>query len=228
MAKTLTLKGVTTGRTPVLAIPVLTVDAAQLLSINISNPDTKQNQVTIRIAEGSIYTILKEILLIPGAFAAEEIVFPGDNPANTETVTIDGKVYTFLDTLTGSDGQVKRGVDDTASRDNLVAAMDRSGTDDVEYDAAMTVHPSCDGVANGDDITVTAKEMGVYGNDIVTDEATATAITVTSPLTGGLARQSSEYNVPIGIGQGQSIEILLARPVVATEFAWSSAYILNP
>lgn len=226
--KTLTLNGVTTGRTPVLAIPVLTVDAAQLLSINLSNPDTKQNQATIRIAESGTYTILKEILLIAGAKATEEIVFPGDNPANTETVTIDGKVYTFLDTLTGSDGQVKRGVDDTASRNNLLAAMDRSGTDDVEYDAAMTVHPSCNGVANGNDITITAKEMGVYGNDIVIAEATATAITITSPLSGGLAKQSTEYNLLIGIGQGQSIEILLARPVVATEWAWSSAYIESP
>lgn len=228
MAKTITTKGVTTGRTPVIAIPVTTIDATILKAINVSNPDTLAHNVIIRINSSGTYKILTEIPLIAGVKATEEIVFPGNNPANTETVTINGKVYTFLDTLTGSDGQVKRGVDDTASRDNLVAAMDRSGTDDVEYDAAMTAHPDCDGVANGDDITVTAKEMGVYGNAFTLAEATATAITITTPLSGGLEKQDLAFNNSIGLALGDKLEILIARPVGTTELDWVCTYVENP
>lgn len=47
----------------------------------------------------------------------------GANASNNETVTIDGKVYTFKSTLDNVDGHVQIGVDASTSLDNLIAAI---------------------------------------------------------------------------------------------------------
>lgn len=219
---TLTRKGITTGRTAVAAIPATTVDSTRLLAVNVSNPDTKDQLVTLRINTGGSYNILKEDTLLKGVKATETMAFPGQ-PLDDETVTIDGKVYQFEDSLTDLDGRVKIGATAALSRTNLETAMDLSGTAGVDYADSMTAHPTCDSIANGADLDISAKDMGTYGNDIVIAEAT-TNVTVTSPLAGGVDKSHFEYDLPIGLALGDILEIVLGRAAATTELDWTCSY----
>lgn len=60
-------------------------------------------------------------------------------PANGETVTINGKVYTFQTTLTNVDGNVLRGADANASAANLAAAINLGTGSGTTYAAATTL-----------------------------------------------------------------------------------------
>lgn len=92
------------------------------------------------------------------------------NILNTETVTIDGKVYTWLTVLVPGDGNVLIGATAEDSLDNLVAAinLDPAGSG-VLYAADTTLHPTVS-AADGAALTVdvTAKFNGTAGDAIPT------------------------------------------------------------
>lgn len=90
-------------------------------------------------------------------------------PSNGDTVTIDGKVYTFQSSLTNVDGHVKIN-GDVAS--NLYNAIKLGGGAGTAYAAATTVHPTVtvsDSFGNPD-VIVIAKTPGVAGNSIAVSE----------------------------------------------------------
>jgi len=110
-------------------------------------------------------------------------------PADGETVEIDGKTYTFEAALTDVDGNVQIGGDAEESRDNLLAAINldaetRVGADGPgsAYAASMTLHPTVEAEAyyyrtsgstfqlrqygEDDYLFVRAKTGGVAGNSI--------------------------------------------------------------
>lgn len=90
-------------------------------------------------------------------------------PNNTETVTVDGKVYTFQTVLTDVDGHVFIGASASASLDNLIAAITLAAGSGTLYAASTTLHPSVTAVAgSGDTMTASAKVAGVSGNSIPT------------------------------------------------------------
>lgn len=62
------------------------------------------------------------------------------NPSNTNTVTIDDKVYTFQTALTNVDGNVAIGVDIDTSLDNLVAAINLAPGSGSKYAAKTSLH----------------------------------------------------------------------------------------
>ena len=68
--------------------------------------------------------------------------YTGGQPLNTETITIDGKVYTYQDILTNVDGNVQIGTDAEESLDNLVAAITLTGVVGTDYATLMTIHPT--------------------------------------------------------------------------------------
>ena len=215
--KVLVTKLVTTGRTAIAVIPVTTVDETELQSVNVSNPDTKPQLVIIRINSSGTFKVLKEITLAIGVKAVGLITH--GQPLNDETITIDGKVYTYKTTLTGppsADGEILIGGTAALTRTNLRKAMDLSGTAETDYGTAMTVHPTCVGVDNAANLDVQAKEMGTYANDIVVTES-ATNVTVVSPLAGGIDKSELQYNNPVLISQGDILEVILARAASTTE-----------
>ena len=59
-------------------------------------------------------------------------------PADTETVTIGTKVYTFQTTLTNVDGNVKIGANASGTIDNLIAAINLTAGAGTTYAALMT------------------------------------------------------------------------------------------
>lgn len=93
-------------------------------------------------------------------------------PLNTETVVLDGKTYTFQDTLTDVDGNVHIShVDASGSIDNLIAAIILGVGAGTAYADSMTVHPSVTAIAGaGDTMAVTAHVKGTSGNSIASTE----------------------------------------------------------
>ena len=108
--------------------------------------------------------------------------------ANTETITVAGKVYTFQTTLTDVDGNVDIGADDDASIDNLVAAINLAAGSGTTYAASMTANPHVTAVADGASpnvMTVTANVPGTLGNLVALAEATTGATLSGAVLASG-------------------------------------------
>ncbi len=110
-------------------------------------------------------------------------------PVTTNTMTVDTKVYTFLDTLTGADGEIEIGANVGESQVNAVAAFDLSGTAGVNYGAAMTAHPTVD-IADfaADDAILTAKTPGAAGDAIATTETFGPVTDIFDDTTLGTTR----------------------------------------
>lgn len=97
-------------------------------------------------------------------------------PSNGDTVTIDGKVYTWKTTLTAADGDVQIGADATQSLGNLSMAMFATGGAGVNYGSNTVAHPTVQpsglgavgGVRN---MFVQAKTPGSVGNTIAVSES---------------------------------------------------------
>ena len=101
------------------------------------------------------------------------VVAGGNKILNTNTVTIDTKVYTFKTVLTPTEGEVLIGANDTAALANLIFAINHTGTPDTNYKCAA-VHPTVSGTSsNATTLVVTAKTKGVAGNSIATTETEA-------------------------------------------------------
>lgn len=106
---------------------------------------------------------------------------------NTETVTIDTKVYTILDVLTGADGEVLKGATVGDTLDNLVSAITLGTGLGTLYGAAMTLHPTVSAARGaGDTMVATAKTPGPGGNALATTQATVNATWGGATLAGGL------------------------------------------
>lgn len=219
--KVLVTKLVTTGKTAIASIPATTVDETELQSVNVSNPDTKPQLVIIRINSSGTFKVLKEATLAIGVKAVALITH--GQPLNSETITIDGKVYTYLDTVGTADGNVHIGALAADTRDNLRKAMNLEAGGGTDYGNLTVVHPTCTGVDNGANLDIVAKEMGTYANDIANSEA-ATNVTVVSPLVGGIDKSELQYNNLIHLGQGDILEVLLGRAAATTELDCVCSY----
>ena len=99
-------------------------------------------------------------------------------PTDGDTMTVDYKTYTFQDTLTDVDGNIKIVAGDlAATQANLVAAFDLSGVAGTDYATSMIKHWTVSIAAfAANNAVLTAKVGGTVGNSIVTTE-TFTAVT---------------------------------------------------
>ncbi len=117
--------------------------------------------------------------------AATGVLTLGANAADGETVTIDGKVYTFNTVLDTDDGDLLIGAAATDSIDNLIAAITLGAGSGTLYAVATTLHPTVTAaVGAGDTMGATAKNEGAPGNAIATTE-TITGDWDDATLTGG-------------------------------------------
>ena len=99
-----------------------------------------------------------------GTLTIAEAVTDGD------TFTIDTTVYTLLNT-TAAAYDVAIGINEAASKVNIVAAINASGTPGVEYHAGTLEHPTVSAAAfGGDDSVLTADTAGAAGDTIATTE----------------------------------------------------------
>jgi hypothetical protein len=105
---------------------------------------------------------------------------------NTETVTIGAKVYTFQDSLTNVDGNVKVGADEDATLANLKAAINLETGAGTKYAALTTVHPDVAAIsAAAGELVIRAKVDGSAANGIATTETANDAEWGAAALSGG-------------------------------------------
>jgi hypothetical protein len=128
--------------------------------------------------------------------AASSILTPSDQPANNETVTIDGKVYTFKAALSDTDGFVDRGASTAAALQNLCDAINLTGTPGTQYALSTTLHPTvtCSAVS-ATALTATAKVAGAAGNLIAIAETIDGAWSPIDFLGGGSDAASFTFGV---------------------------------
>lgn len=103
-----------------------------------------------------------------------------DQPANTNTVVVGSKTYTFQTTLTDVDGNVQIGGDAAESMSNLVAAITLGAGSGTAYAASMTANPDATAALDGQDATgltaiMTALLAGTAGNSLASTETHANA-----------------------------------------------------
>ncbi len=112
--------------------------------------------------------------------------------ANGDTVTIDGKTYTFQDTLTNVNGNVHVGADAAESLFNLVSAINLLAGAGTRYATATTLHATVS-AAGGPGLTMvaTAKTPGPGGNALATTEVSPEASWGGATLGGGTSTAST-------------------------------------
>jgi hypothetical protein len=162
-----------------------------------------------------------------------------------DTVTIDGKVYTFQDTLTDVDGNVQVGGTQALSMANLRGAINLDGTAGTDYALSTTLHPTVSATDTATQVIVTAKAKGTEGNSLAV-ATTGTLLGWSNPtLTGGTTNTVSigtktyrfqsvltnvDGNVLIGATASDSIDNLIAAVVlgVGSGTTYAAATTLHP
>ena len=122
---------------------------------------------------------------VPAAVAATATLTNATNFIDTETVTIDGKIYTFQTALTDVNGNVLIGATVALSHENLRRAINLDGVAGTNYATSMTLHPTVSATDTATTTIVTAKVSGTAANAIAVSQATATASWSSALLVGG-------------------------------------------
>lgn len=133
--------------------------------------------------------------------AAATLTNDGTNVTDADTVTIGGKVYTFQDTLTNVDGNVKIGASNTATMTNLFNAINASGgTPGTDYAAATTANTQVVATnPSGTTVVVTALAAGAAGNLIAVSEASTHLAWSGATLVNGVDAQPTIDSVAAGL-----------------------------
>jgi len=121
--------------------------------------------------------ISPEVFIIPEGTPVNAVASVGKitsdatAPSDTDTVTIDTKVYTFKTALTPVEGEVLIGISAATALDNLAAAINHTGTAGTDYSCAA-VHPTVVATTNTDTTQlIAAKVKGVAGDLIALKES---------------------------------------------------------
>lgn len=139
-------------------------------------------------------------LNVANVAASAVLDITGDSIADQDTVVVGGVTYTFeagaLAASTSTDVDVNLGMDDDESRANLVAAINLSGTQGVEYGTGTTANPlvtADDGVA--DQVKFTAKLTGAASNGLGALSTDISGATIDATLSGGVGRDLTTLGI---------------------------------
>jgi hypothetical protein len=156
-----------------------------------------------------------------GAKATGTVTFSATDPTDTETITINGVVYTIHTTVVTTGAySVLRSTTENTQAANFLKAINRTGVPGTDY--SLYVPMNSDVVASGAAavITLTARQFGANGNGITLAAAggstTVSGATLTGgadPVTSGVFRMNAE-------GTGQTEGAQMGR--VGVEFAAAS------
>ncbi len=120
------------------------------------------------------------------AVAAQVVLTGTDTPHNTNTVTLDTKTYTFVDTVGTTEGNVHIGDNLASALDNLKSAVTHTGTAGTDYYCAAA-HTTVTATTNTDTTQLfIALTAGTSGNAIASTETTEHSTFGSETLAGGL------------------------------------------
>lgn len=183
-----------------IQVHVNTCDADfKLLDVN-SDPITPQTDINPFSTYGTIVDDANCVDCTDVGVKASGTLTLTGQPLDTETVTIGTKVYTFLDTLTNTDGYVHIGATAEESADNLRNAINGGPGRGTDYATATTDHPdvtATDGA--GTTVVITAKVDGTAGNSIATTETLTNGSFGAATLENGAAGSLGTSTFPCGI-----------------------------
>jgi hypothetical protein len=140
---------------------------------------------------------------VNAVFAESKLTVTGVDPQIVagNSVTIDSKVYTFVDTLTSVEGQVLVGVSDLLSLSYLYHAINHDAGFETEYYCALA-HPTVEAyTADATSLTIRARVGGASANSILLDDNSL------SLSWGGPALGSLVYGVNATVGTVGDIKI---------------------
>lgn len=166
--------------------------------------------------------------------AASQVLTFSGQPANGETFTIGGQVYTFVTALTiGTPNQVKIGVDTATSIANATAAVMKGDGQDTAYTAATLKNANVTAVAASTTLTVTAITSGADGNNITTTESIANASWGAATLTGGAYGALAATAIPptvngIKVVGVQEVDTWATKSADYTAVAGALSILFNP
>lgn len=160
--------------------------------------------------------------------ATQTLTSTGTAPANNDTVTIDGQVYTFKTALSSGPTvpyEVLIGGSAAIALDNLKAAINDTGVEGTNYSVGTAPHPTVTATTNTDTTQVVeAKLTGAGENSIATTETSAQLSWGAATLAGGVdgagvlnkASGSKPYGVALGAVASRAwttIPVLLEKAI---------------
>lgn len=124
--------------------------------------------------------------------AAKALTISAITGANTQTVTINGQVYTFNTALTDTANNVLIGADATAMGDNLAAAINAGAGAGTTYGTGTVANAAVTATAALGVVTVTAITPGTGGNAVTISETLTNSAWAggATTLSGGEAANS--------------------------------------
>lgn len=102
-------------------------------------------------------------------------------PLNTETITINSRVYTWVSGTPSAQGEIKIGASAAACAATLAKAIMLTGVIPTDYGAGMTVNAHVTAVAAGAVVTIKSIIAGAGGNYAYSETATNAAFTPAGP-----------------------------------------------
>lgn len=140
-------------------------------------------------AAGGWENIQKDDPPVNITFSAIAVLTMTGNFLNGETAVIDGKTYTFEDSLTNVDGNVHIGADENETLEHLVAAITLGAGAGTDYAAATTEHATVTAyVGPGSSMVAEAKATGLAGVGLAVSETLNNGSWDESTLVGNVCR----------------------------------------
>lgn len=151
-------------------------------------PATGQFSITAGTNNAANYI---SAVTIGATFARAFITNNGTNLNNNDTVTVNGKVYTFKTALTPTEGEVLIGSNADNSLKNLISAINHTGVANTDYKCAA-INPDARAVETPQSgvITLIARTAGTAGNSLTLAEASVNLTVSGATFSGGTASTS--------------------------------------
>lgn len=166
--------------------PITTGDSGLTKKVLVEYVDGEEFEIDVNgqlasDAEGKYYNLANG-----GAAASVLLTSDATAPANNDTVTVGGVVYTFKTTLTGAANEVLINTTAAAALTNLQAAINLTGTIGTDYGTGTVINPLVTGgTKTATTLLITAKDLTVSGRAIAATETSAHLSFDNATLYGG-------------------------------------------
>lgn len=187
----------------------------------------------------SVVSIIAGVLALAGSgtvqgAASQTVTFSTAAPANNDTVTVNGRVYTFKTALSTGPAvayEVLAGADITAAAANLVRAINDTGVEATNYGTGTAIHPDVSATSSAGIVTLVARDPGDEGN------ALTLAKSGTNIAVGGATFVSGSDDpdaLPFGIlampvvmtnGQSMSVEVYRGGHWDMDQLVWGPTFV---